>query len=59
MIATAKGVFDHKGGTLSSEESGVSVVIPKGALPRGKKQEIYFNVCQDINLVPPLEHEKG
>ncbi|XP_076054109.1 zonula occludens-like protein polychaetoid isoform X19 [Oratosquilla oratoria] len=59
VIATARGVFDHRGGTLTSEETGVSIVIPSGALPKGNKQEIYFKVCQDSSLVPPLDRNKG
>lgn len=57
VIATARGVFDQTGGTLSSEETGVSIVIPPGAL--GRKQEVYFKVCQDSSLLPPLDQEKG
>ncbi|XP_045118000.1 tight junction protein ZO-1-like isoform X7 [Portunus trituberculatus] len=59
VIATARGVFDHKGGTLTSEETGVSIVIPQGAITKGIKQEIYFKVCQDNSLVPPLDQNRG
>ncbi|XP_064114061.1 tight junction protein ZO-1-like isoform X12 [Macrobrachium nipponense] len=59
VIATARGVYDHKGGTLTSEETGVSIVIPPGAITKGTKQEIYFKVCQDSSLVPPLDQNKG
>ncbi|CAL4145261.1 unnamed protein product, partial [Meganyctiphanes norvegica] len=59
VIATARGVFDHAGGTLSSEETGVSIVIPPGAIAKGTPQEIYFKVCQDRSLVPPLDQDKG
>lgn len=59
MIATARGVFDHKGGTLTSEETGVSIIIPPGAITKGTKQEIYFKVCQDNSLVPPLDQNRG
>lgn len=38
---------------------GVAIVIPKGAIPEGVKQEIYFKVCQDNNILPPLDKEKG
>lgn len=57
VIATARGFFDQTGGALTSEETGVSVIIPPGAL--GRKQEIYFKVCQDSSLIPPLDQEKG
>lgn len=59
VIATARGVYDHKGGTLTSEETGVSIVIPPGAITKGAKQEIYFKVCQDNSLVPPLDQDRG
>lgn len=39
--------------------AGVAIVIPKGAIPEGVKQEIYFKVCQDNNILPPLDKEKG
>ncbi|XP_033100588.1 tight junction protein ZO-1-like isoform X2 [Anneissia japonica] len=59
VLATAKGMFDHKGGTLTSEETGVSILIPEGALPYGEKQEIYFKVCRDNSMLPPLDKYKG
>nr|QRF78316.1 ZO1 [Euperipatoides kanangrensis] len=59
VVATAKGIFDHNGGTLTSEETGVSIVIPKGAIGEGVKQQIYFKVCQDNSILPPLDKEKG
>lgn len=39
--------------------SGVSIVIPKGAIPEGVSQEIYFKVCKDNNILPPLDKDKG
>ncbi|RWS16821.1 tight junction protein ZO-1-like protein [Dinothrombium tinctorium] len=59
VIATAKGVFTSEGGTLSSTETGVSLVIPPGAIPKDTQQEVYFKVCQDSNMLPPLDREKG
>ena len=59
VVATARGVFDDNGGVLESKETGVSIIIPKGAIPGGKKQEIYFKVCQDNSILPPLDKEKG
>ena len=38
---------------------GVSIVIPKGAIPEGLQQEIYFKVCQDNSILPPLDKDKG
>ncbi|XP_064644896.1 tight junction protein ZO-1-like isoform X2 [Lineus longissimus] len=59
VIATARGVFDSNGGVLESKETGVSIFIPSGALPSGVRQEIYFKVCQDNSILPPLDQEKG
>ena len=59
IIATAKGVFTSDGGILTSEETGVSVIIPMGAIPADSEQEIYFKVCQDMKMAPPLDSEKG
>ena len=47
VLASAHGYFDESGGVLSSDKTGVSVIIPKGALKSKTKQEIYFKVCQD------------
>lgn len=44
VVATASGVFGYEGGILDSPESGVSIVIPKGAIPQGVQQNIYFKV---------------
>lgn len=52
VVATARGIFDYNGGVLSSLETGVSLVIPEGAIPYGTQQEIYFKVCQDENSLP-------
>ncbi|CAG2104772.1 unnamed protein product, partial [Medioppia subpectinata] len=59
VIAAAKGVFTSDGGVLTSDETGVSVIIPVGAIPEDTEQEIYFKVCQDMKLAPPLDSEKG
>jgi len=59
VVATAKGVFDSNGGVLSSVETGVSIVIPKGAIRPGIRQEIYFKVCRDNTALPPLDKDKG
>ena len=59
VVATARGVFDSNGGVLSSVETGVSIVIPKGAIRPGEKQEIYFKVCRDNTALPPLDKDKG
>ncbi|KAL7980337.1 hypothetical protein Chor_014666 [Crotalus horridus] len=56
VIATARGVFNSNGGVLSSIETGVSIIIPQGAIPEGIEQEIYFKVCRDNSetLLSPL-----
>lgn len=59
VIDTAHGYFDESGGVLTSDKTGVSVVIPKGALKGRTKQEIYFKVCQDNSLIAPLDARKG
>nr|XP_058150827.1 tight junction protein ZO-1 isoform X5 [Dasypus novemcinctus] len=59
VVATARGVFSSNGGVLSSIETGVSIIIPQGAIPEGIEQEIYFKVCRDNSILPPLDKEKG
>ncbi|XP_078541056.1 tight junction protein 1 isoform X5 [Lissotriton helveticus] len=59
VVATARGVFNANGGVLSSIETGVSIIIPQGAIPDGIEQEIYFKVCRDNSILPPLDKEKG
>ena len=59
VVATARGKFTSQGGVLSSPESGVSIVIPEGAIPQGVEQEIYFKVCKDNNFMPPLDSDRG
>ncbi|XP_064596201.1 tight junction protein ZO-1-like isoform X2 [Liolophura sinensis] len=59
VVATARGVFDHTGGTLESRETGVSIVIPEGAIQKGVRQELYFKVCKDSSILPPLDKDKG
>lgn len=59
VVAVARGTFSSIGGTLSSPETGVSIKIPSGAIPPGVRQEVYFKVCRDNNLLPPLDTDKG
>ncbi|XP_028999490.1 tight junction protein ZO-1 isoform X9 [Betta splendens] len=59
VVATARGIFNCNGGVLSSIETGVSIIIPQGAIPEGVEQEIYFKVCRDNSILPPLDKEKG
>lgn len=30
-----------------------------GAIPEGIEQEIFFKVCHDMNMLPPLDQDKG
>ncbi|XP_071033804.1 tight junction protein ZO-1 isoform X2 [Parasteatoda tepidariorum] len=59
VIASAQGVFGYEGGTLTSRETGVTILIPPGAISEGERHEIYFKVCQDPNMLPPLDKDKG
>lgn len=59
VVATARGIFNCNGGVLSSIETGVSIIIPQGAIPESVEQEIYFKVCRDNSILPPLDKEKG
>uniref|UniRef100_A0A673K4U9 Tight junction protein ZO-1-like n=1 Tax=Sinocyclocheilus rhinocerous TaxID=307959 RepID=A0A673K4U9_9TELE len=59
VVATARGIFNSNGGVLSSIETGVSIIIPQGAIPDSVEQEIYFKVCRDNSILPPLDKEKG
>ncbi|XP_053282993.1 tight junction protein ZO-1 isoform X5 [Pleuronectes platessa] len=59
VVATARGIFNSNGGVLSSIETGVSIIIPQGAIPENVEQEIYFKVCRDNSILPPLDKEKG
>lgn len=56
ILSTVRGYIDRNGGVLSCNKTGVSIIIPAGALT--EKQEIYFKVCQDSEMLP-LDKEKG
>lgn len=54
-------VVDCRGAILVNEYWGVSLEVPKGAIPDGVKQELYFVItdprtCQNA---PPLDLENG
>ena len=42
------GVFTHKGGKLTNLVSGVEIEIPEGAIPKGRKQRLWFDVLQSV-----------
>lgn len=48
IFCDGAGVFTHKGGKLTNVTSGVEIVIPEGAIPKGKKQRIWFDVLQPV-----------
>lgn len=60
---TTKGIFNSEGGKIEDKLWNVSLVIPKGAIPQGVQQEIYFTVTDPrmANQVggPPLDMENG
>jgi len=39
--------------------TGVTIIIPAGAIPECVQQEVYFKVCQDNSILPPLDKDKG
>ncbi|KAK6635505.1 hypothetical protein RUM44_000757 [Polyplax serrata] len=60
VVATARGIFTHEGGILESQETGVSLRVPPGAIPHGVQQEIYFKVCRANEAhLPPLDADRG
>ncbi|XP_055708851.1 uncharacterized protein LOC129805059 isoform X4 [Phlebotomus papatasi] len=60
---TTRGVFDENGGTLLDPVWNVSLEIPKGAIGKGIRQEIYFTVTDprmsECVGGPPLDMEHG
>jgi len=59
VIGTARAIMDYFGGTLSCPKTGVSITVPKGAIPDGIQQEIYFQVCQDGSNIPTFNQKQG
>ncbi|XP_053392555.1 netrin receptor UNC5C-like isoform X2 [Mercenaria mercenaria] len=56
--AVTWSTFDHRGGRLSLPESGVTLLIPEGAICRGKTEEIYMAVCRDDKDRPKLSEKQ-
>ena len=52
--AVTWSTFDHRGGRLTLLESGVSLLIPEGAIRQGQTEEIYMAVCRDDKDRPRL-----
>ncbi|CAF0817936.1 unnamed protein product [Didymodactylos carnosus] len=59
VIGSARGIMDYYGGTLSCPKTGVSIIVPEGAIPHNIKQEIYFKVCQDGANIPTFNQKHG
>lgn len=47
VLGTAHGHYDETGGVLCCDTTGVSLIIPKGAIKANCVQEVYFKVCRD------------
>ena len=56
VFTNGVGVFTHRGGVLMNAGSGVVIELPEDAIPRGKKQKLWFEVKQDV--INPL-HDEG
>lgn len=54
MEAVTWGTFNHMGGRLVLQESGVSLTIPEGAIKKGHSEEFYIAVCRDDKDRPKL-----
>ncbi|KAK3593613.1 hypothetical protein CHS0354_025501 [Potamilus streckersoni] len=52
--AVTWSTFNHTGGRLLIPESGVSLIIPEGAIKKGQTEEIYMAVCRDDKDRPKL-----
>ena len=57
--AVTWSTFDHRGGRLTLPESGVSLLIPEGAVRHGHTEEIYMAVCRDDKDRPRLSGRQG
>ena len=47
-FCNGSGVFTHLGGKLTNLISGIEIEIPEGAVPKGKKQKVWFDVLQTV-----------
>ena len=53
------GIFTFKGGTLTNLTSEVEIEIPEGAIPKGRKQKLWFEVVQSGIDHPELERGRS
>ncbi|XP_072138703.1 netrin receptor UNC5B isoform X1 [Mobula birostris] len=51
----ASGTFGCLGGRLTVPNSGVSLLVPQGAIPQGKFYEMYLIINKRENTLPPSE----
>ena len=54
MEAVMWGTFNHMGGRLVLQESGVSLTVPEGAIKKGHSEEFFIAVCRDDKDRPKL-----
>ncbi|VDK87870.1 unnamed protein product, partial [Onchocerca ochengi] len=61
IIEQSTAMIDARGGRLSCPKTGVSLIIPEGAINEGIQQEIYVKVCRasDAGNRPPLDESRG
>ncbi|XP_067828510.1 netrin receptor UNC5B isoform X1 [Heptranchias perlo] len=52
---SASGTFGCLGGRLTVPSSGVSLLVPQGAIPQGKFYEMYLIINKRENTLPPSE----
>ncbi|VDN85785.1 unnamed protein product, partial [Brugia pahangi] len=61
VIEHSTAIIDARGGRLNCPKTGVSLIIPEGAINEGIQQEIYVKVCRasDAGNRPPLDESRG
>ncbi|VDM98934.1 unnamed protein product [Thelazia callipaeda] len=61
IIEHITDIIGARGGTLNCPKTGVSLIIPEGAINEGSMQEIYIKVCRanEAESQPPLDESRG